>query len=279
MREFEIQTAAIIPTLNEETTVGNVVRSALRAEMVDLVVMVDDGSSDYSQRRAREASDLEEDNETPFYVVVHDKNQGKAEALTSGIDFAREIGSTALSAVVFLDADSSPVWSRDTKDNMKLWQSIVNKIAHAPPESLTPEIIKGREDVFINLLARYIDEITAPVVAGESTMRIGMYQRNIVTDTILRLANFGGHAGNRALTVEHWDKLFAELEEMGVSVSGWEIEAALNSSVPQDEVASFLMHGVVNVGSRKKTGSMAKGMRRMITIHGQALRGMKKFRQ
>lgn len=138
----------------------------------------------------------------------------------------------------FLDADYSPIWSRDTAENMKLWQTAINKLAAKPTAQ---GVTEGRENAFITLLARYIDEIAKPVADGEKSMSIGMYERNVFTDTLLNLTGWGGHAGNRAIRLADREAMMESFAEKGLRVSGWRGE----------DTSSFIMRGVVNVGSRK----------------------------
>lgn len=278
MANPEIQTVAIIPAYNEATTVGVVVAAALCAESIDAVVVVDDGSVDNTGVEASIAANVTPGAYKPFDLITHRHNEGKTEALMSGIDRARELGSASLSTLVLLDADSSPIWSRDTSDNMKLWQLAINRLAGMSVDTLDEKTLIGREPVFTSLLARYIDEITQPVISGKVKMRMGMYERNVVTDTFLTIVNWGGHAGNRAVRLIDWDEMLQCIEEKGATIRGWEIEAALNTFIDDSETSSFVMRGVVNVGSRRKAGSMYKGLLRMAKIHSQAVKGALKFR-
>ncbi len=82
---------AVIPAYNEGTRVGNVVAAAMRH--VDVVVVVDDGSSDDTALRAQEAG---------ARVIRHTENSGAGAATMTGIEAARRMGATA---VVTLDAD------------------------------------------------------------------------------------------------------------------------------------------------------------------------------
>lgn len=137
---------------------------------------------------------------------------------------------------------------------------------------LSEEVMEGRSESFTTLLARYIDEIVEPVHEDREMMRTGMYQRNVVTDTMLALlddSKRGGHAGNRAVRLSLWESLFEECAQKGITVEGWEIEAALNEHVAGQETGTFMMYGVVNVGSRVKAGGLLKGIVRMGKIHGQ----------
>jgi glycosyltransferase involved in cell wall biosynthesis len=88
-----LKLVSVIPARDAAGTVGDVVRS-LRATFPDSeVVVVDDGSSDDTGVKARDAGAA---------VVRHDVNQGKGAALQSGFDEALRRGADA---VLALDAD------------------------------------------------------------------------------------------------------------------------------------------------------------------------------
>lgn len=278
-----LETIAIIPAYNEEKTVGDVARAALQARLIDGVIVVDDGSSDTTHEIAcNVVSRLgeQQDAEKPFIVLSHPENLGKTDALRTGIDRARELGGSSLSTLVFLDADSSPIWTRDTSSNMKLWQVAIHKVSGRDNNLISSETLAGRQDAFMTLLARYIDEITEPIKDGKEVMRTGMYQRNVVTDTILAIldkSSKGGHAGNRALPLSVWDGFEEECFERGISIHGWSVEAALNEYVSDQPTGTFMMYGVVNVGSRVKAGGFWRGLGRMAEIHGQMPFTKRKF--
>lgn len=280
----EIQTVAIIPAYNERNRVGKVARAALRAELVDAVVVVNDGSIDDTSSAVEEAITAEL-NPVPFYVVEHPVNLGKTEALRTGIGCAKELGKQALSTVVFLDADSSPVWIRDTLENMKLWQRWVHRRFGSSQQLLAPEVIQDRTDIFLNLFAGYIDEMVEPVASGRLVTKAGLYQRTDLFDEIRKYRTGSSHAGNRALPVELWDNMMDMYDRLGIRIKPWGIEGAMNayikylerigSNVDQED---FLMYGVVNAGSRIKAGGFLRGLKRMIEIHYQAMRTASAFR-
>lgn len=83
--------AAVIPAYNEATRVGNVVSAALK--YVDLVIVVDDGSTDATGAAARKAGAT---------VLRHVENSGAGAATMTGIEAARRMGAES---VVTLDAD------------------------------------------------------------------------------------------------------------------------------------------------------------------------------
>lgn len=82
---------AIIPAHNEERFIGSVVLMTRR--FADMVIVVDDGSSDATAEVAAAAG---------ARVLRHQQNQGKAQALNTAFQAARE---TTAQVVVTLDAD------------------------------------------------------------------------------------------------------------------------------------------------------------------------------
>jgi glycosyltransferase involved in cell wall biosynthesis len=74
MTEIRSQTAAVIPAYQDEKHIGDIVRRT--RERLDHVLVVDDGSTDQTAQRAREAG---------AEVIVHDQNRGKGEAIKTGL--------------------------------------------------------------------------------------------------------------------------------------------------------------------------------------------------
>jgi glycosyltransferase involved in cell wall biosynthesis len=85
------QTAAVIPAYQDEKHIGDIVRRT--REQLDHVLVIDDGSTDQTAQRAREAG---------AEVIVHNQNRGKGEALKTGLGHwvSREIA-----WVILLDSD------------------------------------------------------------------------------------------------------------------------------------------------------------------------------
>jgi Glycosyl transferase family 2 len=100
--------AVVIPARDEADRVGATVRAAVGLPGADLVIVVDDGSSDGTAAAAREAG---------ARVIRHARNRGKAAALETGAAAVAllesaplesaplEPGSSAPHLLLFLDAD------------------------------------------------------------------------------------------------------------------------------------------------------------------------------
>lgn len=86
-----MRVCAVIPAYNEATRVVPVVQGAKM--FVDQVIVVDDGSSDGTGNRAREAG---------ARVVTHEENCGAGAATMTGLELARRLG---FDAAVTIDAD------------------------------------------------------------------------------------------------------------------------------------------------------------------------------
>ena len=74
LAQIRSQTAAVIPAYQDEKHIGDIVRRT--RERLDHVVVVDDGSTDQTAQRAREAG---------AEVIIHNQNCGKGEAIRTGL--------------------------------------------------------------------------------------------------------------------------------------------------------------------------------------------------
>jgi len=74
LAQIRSQTAAVIPAYDDEKHIGDIVRRT--RGRLDCVLVVDDGSSDTTAQRAREAG---------AEVIVHQQNRGKGEAIKTGL--------------------------------------------------------------------------------------------------------------------------------------------------------------------------------------------------
>ena len=92
LAQIRSQTAAVIPAYQDEKHIGDIVRRT--RERLDHVLVVDDGSSDQTAQRAREAG---------AEVIVHNQNRGKGEAIKTGLGHWRVDGEVTW--VSLLDSD------------------------------------------------------------------------------------------------------------------------------------------------------------------------------
>jgi glycosyltransferase involved in cell wall biosynthesis len=74
LAQIRSQTAAVIPAYQDEKHIGDIVRRTRK--QLHHVIVVDDGSSDQTAQRAREAG---------AEVITHDQNRGKGEAIKTGL--------------------------------------------------------------------------------------------------------------------------------------------------------------------------------------------------
>lgn len=123
--------AAVIPAKDEADRIAATVRAVRGIPGVDLVVVVDDGSSDGTAEIAREAG---------AEVVRHSRNRGKAAAMTTGAGYVarhegvegRVGGSDDRRPLLFVDGDLE-----DTAANLGV---------------LVPPVLEGRADMTIATL-------------------------------------------------------------------------------------------------------------------------------
>jgi glycosyltransferase involved in cell wall biosynthesis len=89
--QIRLEAAAVIAAYREEKHVGDIVRRT--RQQLDHVLVVDDGSSDRTAQRAREAG---------AEVIVHNQNRGKGEAIKTGLRYWLD---RQFAHVIILDGD------------------------------------------------------------------------------------------------------------------------------------------------------------------------------
>ena len=96
--------SVIIPAYNEENTVANVVEVVKKAKCVDEIIVVNDGSSDNTEKEASKAGAI---------VITHEVNKGKGKALYTGYKNAE------CDIIVFIDADIHNLTSKKVESMIK----------------------------------------------------------------------------------------------------------------------------------------------------------------
>ena len=153
--------AAVIPAKDEADRVGATVRAVRALPGVDLVRVVDDGSSDATAEVAREAG---------AEVVRHARNRGKAAAMTTGAGWVarheavegRVGGSDGRRPLLFVDADLE-----DSAANLGvLVTPVLEGAVDMTIATLPPQKTPGGGRGFVVRLARGgIEELTGFVAA------------------------------------------------------------------------------------------------------------------
>lgn len=92
--------SAVIPVLNEENTIKNVVEALKKSHFVDEIIVVDDGSTDRTAEVAKETS---------ARVISLSENRGKAGAMEVGVSEA------AHDIILFIDGDIQNLTSEHIK--------------------------------------------------------------------------------------------------------------------------------------------------------------------
>lgn len=91
----KLMTAAIIPVFNEEKNVGDVLEVLHRTDLLDELVLVDDGSTDRTAEVLHQAALRDR----RIRVIRHERNKGKGQAVFTGW------ATTTAPYLVLLDAD------------------------------------------------------------------------------------------------------------------------------------------------------------------------------
>jgi glycosyltransferase involved in cell wall biosynthesis len=107
---MELKLSVVMPVYNEKDTVREIVRRVRQVELVDEIIIVDDGSKDGTREILHELSDLPD-----VKVIEHEVNQGKGAAVVTGIRAAKG------DLLVVQDADLE----YDPRDYLKLVQPLV----------------------------------------------------------------------------------------------------------------------------------------------------------
>ncbi|NDJ78358.1 MAG: glycosyltransferase family 2 protein [Chloroflexi bacterium] len=158
---------AVIPAYNEDRFIGSVVLKT--RHYVDRVLVIDDGSSDTTARVAEEAGAT---------LIPHAINQGKAQAINTGLQRARELDA---GVVVLLDADGQ-------------------HDPHQIPSLLAP-IERGEADLVVG--SRFL-EMHSDIPRWRT---VGQHALTLATNVASGVALTDSQSGFRALSRRALDKI------------------------------------------------------------------------
>lgn len=118
--------SVIIPAYNEEETVAKVIGVVKKVSFVDEIIVVNDGSSDNTEKEATEAGAI---------VINHETNKGKGEALYTGYQEAE------CDIIAFIDAD-------------------IFNLTSAKVEAMIKPILDGKTDITKTKFSRASGRVT-----------------------------------------------------------------------------------------------------------------------
>ena len=118
--------SVIIPAYNEEETVAKVIEVVKKVSFVDEIIVVNDGSSDNTEKEATEAGAI---------VINHETNKGKGEALYTGYQEAE------CDIIAFIDAD-------------------IFNLTSAKVEAMIKPILDGKTDITKTKFSRASGRVT-----------------------------------------------------------------------------------------------------------------------
>lgn len=157
-----MKVAAVIPALNEETTIGEVVATLRKVEEVDQIVVVSDGSVDRTAENARLAGAT---------VIEHPENLGKAAAMKTGFD------ATNSPIILFMDADLIGLQPGHVR-------------------AMISPVIEGQADMTIGIfgdgrVATDLAQIVAPYLSGQRAVRRKVVEEMFSAEPDADRARFG----------------------------------------------------------------------------------------
>lgn len=190
----------IIPAYNEADRIGDVIEPAIG--YFSEIIVIDDGSTDGTHKIA---SDYE------VTVLRHSENRGKGEAMQSGYEKAKALGSTAL---LFLDAD-------------------LRGLTTAHIDSLVRPVLDEAVPMTIGILDRtWVQMILLKkwgALSGQRAMPIGVWEQ---LDPQFRTNNRVEAGLNLTAQYNGWNRQIRRIELEGVTHTGqWEKQNSLLKAI------------------------------------------------
>lgn len=170
--------SVIIPVFNEANTIKEIIQRVKDTDLVDEIVLVDDGSQDGTRDILTEYQ-----NKPRMKVILHEKNQGKGAAIQTGLQ------AVASDLVLIQDADLE----YDPRDYPMLLQPINEGLADVVYGS---RFLGGprRPILFWNMVANKILTFTTNILYNNilTDMETGykMFKREVVKDIRIHARGF-----------------------------------------------------------------------------------------
>lgn len=157
-----MRVAAVIPAYNEELTIGDVVATLRRVDLIDEIVVVSDGSHDSTADVARQAG---------ARVIEHRENMGKAGAMKTGFE------ATTGECILFLDAD-------------------LIGLSPGHVRSLLTPVLRAEADMSVGIfddgrVATDLAQLVAPYLSGQRAVRRTIVQEMFEGAPDADLCRFG----------------------------------------------------------------------------------------
>jgi glycosyltransferase involved in cell wall biosynthesis len=145
----KLKVAVIVPALNEEKRIGAVLEVLKQSDILDELIVVNDGSSDATSEAARSY--------TGVRVIDLDNNEGKGTAMQVGLD------ATDADIVTFIDADLVGI----TPDHIG---SLIKPLLENDELMMTVGVFKGGR------LSTDIAQAIVPVISGQRAVKRGFFR-------------------------------------------------------------------------------------------------------
>lgn len=222
----------VIPAKDEAERIAQTVASARTIEGVDVIVVVDDGSTDRTYEVARAAGAL---------VVRHARNRGKAAALETGAtavdQHEQEAGRDGSGrALLFVDADLGDTAANTAPLVGPVLAGDADMTIAVLPKQLTPG---GGHGLVVNLARRGIAEATG-WTATQPLSGMRCVTRDAFADALPLAAGWGVET---ALTIDLLRAGYRVLEvpcELQHRVTGTDLRAQLHRAAQYRDVARAL---------------------------------------
>ena len=159
----------VIPAYNEEGSIGKVIKGAENSEIVDYIIVVDDGSTDKTYQKAVKSK--------PTRIIRHEKNQGLAESVRDGFHEGLKFNPN-----IFV------IMSGDDQMNPKSLKEIISPIK------------EKKADIVIG--SRFLGDVSQMPIHRVFTNRMITYIFNKITDEKLTDAQSGYRAFSNDIVKE-----------------------------------------------------------------------------